>query len=354
MNDSPLRYILVGTGGWGAYWCEEVLARLARLGKAVPVAAVDVNPAAHENAQRYLGLDPARCFTDVREAFDAYPADFAIVVVPPAYHEAVVVQAVERGMHILSEKPIAHTMDACARIYARVKAAGLKMAVTMSHRFDRDKQTLEAAIKSGQYGRLNYVVCRFTHNCRHYGDWGAFRHEIPDTLLIEGTVHHFDVFRALTGANAESVFTMSWNPPWGEFKGDSTALVTMRMENGVHCLYEGAKANASTMNGWTNEYFRAECEHGTLELDNRTLRVLEGPAWDAPTATPLPLLERDAWMNPWLAEMFCDWAAGRRADHPTALDDNIHCAALLFAAVESAHTGMPVNVARYLLAHLNR
>lgn len=77
------------------------------------------------------------------------------------------------------------------------------------------------------------------------------------------------------------------------------------------------------------------------------------PARDAPTATPLPLLERDAWMNPWLAEMFCDWVAGRRADHPTALDDNIQCAALLFAAVESAHTGMPVNVAQYLLAHLD-
>lgn len=352
MSDSALRYILVGTGGWGAYWCEEVLPRLARLGKAMPVAAVDVNPAALENAQRHLELDVSRCYTDAAKAFDRHPADFVIVVVPPAHHEAVIAQAVDHGIHILCEKPIAHAMDACARIYTRVKRAGLKMAVTMSHRFDQDKQSLEAAIKSGRYGRLNYVVCRFTHNCRRHGDWGVFRHEIPDPLLIEGAVHHFDVFRALTGANAETVFAVSWNPPWGEFKGDSTALVTLRMENGVHCLYEGAKANASTMNGWTNEYFRAECEHGTLELDNRALRLLEGPAWDTPEATPLPLLEREAWMNPWLAETFCDWVAGRRADHPTALDDNIHCAALLFAAVESAHTGAPVNVPAYLREHL--
>ncbi len=34
------------------------------------------------------------------------------------------------------------------------------MAVTMSHRFDQDKQTLEQAIRSGAYGRLNYVIGR--------------------------------------------------------------------------------------------------------------------------------------------------------------------------------------------------
>jgi predicted dehydrogenase len=353
MADRPLRYVLVGTGGWGAYWCEHVLPRLARLGKAMPAAAADISPAALENARRFLGLDDAHCFTEIDRALDAGPADFAIVVVPPAHHARAIDAALARGLHILCEKPIADTMEACAALYANVKRAGLKMAVTMSHRFDQDKQSLEAAIKSGRYGRLNYVVCRFTHNCRKYGDWGApFRHEIPDALLIEGAVHHFDVFRALAGANAKEVYTVSWNPPWGEFKGDSTAFVTITMENDVHCFYEGAKANASTMNGWTREYFRAECEHGTLELDARVLRVLRGPAWELPQAESLPLLERDVWMNPWLAEMFCDWVAGRRADHPTSLDDNIHCAALLFAAVESAHGGMPVSVPAYLKRHL--
>lgn len=101
-----------------------------------------------------------------------------------------------------------------------------------------------------------------------------------------------------------------------------------------------------------DEYSRAKCENGTLELDNRALRVLHGPAWNAPEATPLPLLEHEAWTNPWLAEMFCDWVAERPADHPAALDDNIHCAALLFAAVESAHNGAPINVAAYLREHL--
>ncbi len=350
MSD-PLRYIQVGTGGFGGYWCAAVLPRLAEMGKAVPAAAVDINPEHLRNAEKHLGLPPERCYTDMTRAFDENPADFAIIVVPPAFHESVVDTALAHGMHILSEKPIADTMEACCRIYRKVTAAGRKMAVTMSHRFDQDKQTLERAIKSGEYGRLNYVVQRFTHNCRRFGTWGEFRHRIPDPLLIEGTVHHFDCFRALTGSDARTVYARTWNPPWGEYAGDSTALISMEMMNGVHGFYEGAKANASTMNGWTNEYFRAECEDGTLELDRRWLRVLRGGPGDRPLSQDLPLLQQPVWMNPWLAELFCDWLRGGPRP-PNHLEDNLQCCALLFAAVESAHSGQPVDVQSFLTAHL--
>jgi predicted dehydrogenase len=349
----PLRFIHVGTGGFGGYWCSTVLPRLAPLGKAVCVAAVDMNPANLANAATHHKLPPEKLYTDMNKAFAENKADFAVVVVPPAFHEGVIDVALAHGLDILCEKPIADTMAGCVRIYKKVKAAGKKMAVTMSHRFDQDKQTLESEIKGGKYGRLNYVVHRFTHNCRAFGSWGEFRHKIPDTLLIEGTVHHFDILRAMTGSNAKTVYAVTWNPAWGEYKGDSTGLVTIVMENGAKCIYEGAKANASTMNGWGNDYIRAECENGTLELDRRWLRVLKGGAWEKPLSSDLPLLNREVWMNPWLAEMFCDWLRGERTDHPTNLDDNIQCAALLFAAVESAHTGKPVDVQEYLKAQMN-
>ena len=346
-----LRYIIVGTGGFGGYWCSQVLPRLADLGKAVPAAAVDVNPEALKNAQQHLKLPAAKCYTDMAKAFAENGADFAIVVVPPAFHEAVVDAALARGMHVLSEKPIADTMAACCRIYRKVRAAGRKMAVTMSHRFDQDKQSLEAAVASGKYGRLNYVIHRFTHNCRQFGSWGKFRHEIPDTLLIEGAVHHFDILRAISRSDARTVYAVTWNPPWGEYAGDSTGLVTIEMANGVRCFYEGAKANASTMNGWGNDYLRAECENGTLELDRRWLRVLRGGPWDRPLAEDLPLLQQPVWTNPWLAELFVDWLRGGPTP-PNSLEDNIQCCALLFAAIESARTRRPVDVPEFLARHM--
>ena len=342
------RFIQVGVGGWGGNWVQATLPRLIDELKLVEAAAVvDINPDTFPAAMARYHLPAAKCYTDAARAFAENPADFAIIVVPPALHERMVDLALAHNLDILSEKPIADSMAACCRIFRKVTAAGRKMAVTMSHRFDQDKQSLEAAVRSGTYGPLNYVVHRFTHNCRAFASWGKFRHEIPDPLLVEGTVHHFDILRAMAGANAKTVYALTWNPPWGEYKGDSTALITMDMENGVKCVYEGAKANATTLNGWGNDYLRAECRDGTLELDRRWLRVLRGGAWERPLAEDLPLLKQPVWSNPWLAELFVNWLNGGPAPQ-NQLSDNIQCCALLFAAIESAHTGRIVDVQEFL------
>ena len=252
------RMIQVGTGGWGAWWCEHFLPPNVRDGLVEVVAAVDANPDALINAKQHLGLSDERCFTDLADALDRCPADFVAVVVPPAHHERVVDLALAHDLHILSEKPIADTLEGSLRIAANVARAGKKMGVTMSHRFDRDKSTLRAQLRSGDHGALDYLMMRFTCNCRAYGSWGAFRHEIPDTLMVEGAVHHLDILADMAGAKCDTIYAQTWNPAWGEFKGDSQGLVMMHFENGVRAVYEGAKTNAVSLHWWGQEYIRAE------------------------------------------------------------------------------------------------
>jgi predicted dehydrogenase len=317
----------------------------------VPVAAADVREEALKNAREHLKLSAEQCTTDVKKVFDKNKADFAIIVVPPAHHEEIVDLALAHHLHILSEKPIADTMEGCARIYRKVKAAGRKFAVTMSHRFDQDKQTLERLIRSNKYGKFDYLIGRNTWAMRKSPLWGAFRYTIPDPLLLEGTVHHFDIMRSLAASDAKTVYAKTWNPEWTDFAGDCQALVTLEMMNGVKVFYEGAKANASSLNAWVEDYWRAECDKGTLELDNRKLRVITGALHHDAIIEEKPLEQQPAWMNPWIAEMFCDWIAGGKAP-PTELEDNIQCAGLLFAAVESAHTDKVVDVQEFIRKYL--
>jgi len=345
------KFIQVGVGGHGAAWVSKFMPRLVKeLKLAEPAAVVDINPDAFALPREVYGLPEGKCYTDIQKALDENPADFVIVVVPPAFHEQVVDQALAHDLHVLSEKPIADTPEATARIYQKVKAAGKKMAVTMSHRFDQDKQSLEHLIKSGEYGRLNCIIGRNTWDNRKFASWGKFRHEIPDTLLVEGTVHHFDIIRALAGADAETVYAVTWNPPWGEFAGDSNALVTIQMQNGVKAVYEGNKTSATRLNGWGNDYFRAECENATIVLDSRRLTVMSDLSGERHIVEK-PLLQRDAWTNAWIAEMYVAWLAGG-APPPCHLEDNLQCSALLFAAIESAHTNRPVDVQDFLAKRL--
>src|SRR5512136_1575103 len=100
------KMIQVGTGGHGATWCSTFLPPNVRDGLLEVVAAVDINPDALKNAQKFLGLRSDQCYTDIAKAFDENVADFCTVVVPPAFHEGVVDAALAHDMHILSEKPI--------------------------------------------------------------------------------------------------------------------------------------------------------------------------------------------------------------------------------------------------------
>ena len=349
MSD-PLRYIIVTTGGQGGHWYKQVLPRFHATGKAVPVAAVDTNPDRLEAARTHLGLSADCCFTDPMEAFERRRADFAILSVPGAMCERFMDMALTFDLHVLTDPPIAETFDAAVRMYGKVRKMKRKAAVAMFQRYDQDKQTLLRLVRNPRFGRLHYIVCRFTENNRRSPQWGRYRHEMRDPLMIEAAYQHLDVFRALADSNAKTVYTASWNPDWGEYRGDSTALVTMEMENGVHCLYEGAKANASSLNGWNNEYFRAECANATIELDRRQVRISANVAMELPKVEEVPLADQPLWGNEWVLEMFCDWLRGGE-EPPTRFKDSVRASAMLFAAIRSAHTGKPVDVKEFLHHH---
>jgi predicted dehydrogenase len=350
-----LKVIQVGVGAWGQRWCREFLPANVHDGLIEVVAAVDENPENLAEARSLLGLRADQCYSDIERALSAVKADFCTVVVPPAVHEKVVDSALAHDLHILSEKPIADTLLGSIRIAEKVRRAGKKMAVTMSHRFDQDKTTLRQELRSGRYGPLDYLICRFTCDARKFATWGRFRHQIEDPLMVEGAVHHLDILADLADAECDSIYAQTWNPAWGEYGGDSQGLVTMHFKNGVRAFYEGAKTNAIGLNGWANEYIRAECRESTLILDRRHLEhfpydpdqkwssKLHGEGW------PLPLRQQTKWANSWLIEKFVDWLRGGEPME-TNVWDNLQSVALIFAAIESARTGHPVAVQEYLQA----
>jgi predicted dehydrogenase len=150
-------------------------------------------------------------------------------------------------------------MEASVRIATKVKAAGRKMAVTMSHRFDQDKSTLRSIIRSGQLGKVNTVSCRYMADLRAHMAWGAlFRHTMQDPLMIEGAVHHLDFVADFAGARCDTLYASTWKPSWAEYAGDTDGIVVMTFENGARGIYEGSSSAAVGMHDWYFEYVRVE------------------------------------------------------------------------------------------------
>jgi predicted dehydrogenase len=345
------RMIQVGTGGFGWMWCRRFLPPNTQDGTVEVVAAVDINPEALINAREGLGLRADQCYTNLQQAFDENPADFCTIVVPPAYHEAVVDAALAHDLHILSEKPISNTLEGALRIADKVRNAGKKMAITMSHRFDQDKTTLRHELRSGRHGALDYLILRLAVDGRKFGSYSAFTHAMADPIMIEGAVHHLDLLTDLAGAQCDTIYAQTWTPSWAEYKGDPQALVLLRFGNSTRAFYEGAWANAAELNYWEKEYIRAECELATLILDHRRLEChpyipgarnrREGQGEE------IPLLQQAKWSNAWLIEQFAHWLDGGEP-MATNVEANLQAVAMVFAGIESSRTGLPVNVQEYL------
>ena len=350
------KMIQVGTGGRGEYWCRVELQPLIQSREIEVVAAVDISVDALKNAQDYLGLAKNQCYVDLQKAFDENPADFCTIVVPPVFHEDVVDIALSHGMHILSEKPIADTIEGSIRVVDKVKKSGVKMGVTMTHRFDQDKTTMRREINSGLFGELDYMIFRMTCNRRKFGQWGEFRYQISDPLMIEGAIHHLDILADFAGAKCDTIYAHTWNPDWTDFKGDCQALVTMKFENGVKAFYEGAKANLFSLNEWENEYIRAEFDKATLVLDHRELKcystVREGSKSELINSRnsgvkKIQNINQAEWGNSWLIRKFIHWLDGGKPME-TNVEDNLQSMAMVFSAIESSRTGLPVKVQDFL------
>ena len=81
--------------------------------------------------------------------------------------------------------------------------------------------------------------------------------------------------------------------------------------------------------------------------DHKKVTVLSDCGLPMPVSAQMPLAEGEYWSHMMIVRDFLKWLDG--GEPPvTCLDDNIQCAALIFATIESMKTGQPVDVQAYL------
>jgi len=248
-------------------------------------------------------------------------------------------------MAILCEKPIADTLDAAREIHRAVKSGNVPMVVSQNYRFTPRMLAFRRVLREGGLGCINYIVARFAADYRKFGSWGRFRHEIEHPLLIEGAIHHFDMMRNLAGADCETISGCEWNPPWSNFKGESSALFVMKMTNGVFCFYEGNCSEASRQNSWHEEYYRAECQKAAVEIKEKgPVRIPRAGKRPEEVSLPssVPLTGQEA-----IVQSFLAWLDGGPPSQ-TSLDDNIKSFAILFAAMDASRESSVKKVDDYV------
>jgi predicted dehydrogenase len=340
-----LRVLQVGVGGYGAWWLPTVLAAGDR---AVHVGLVDRDATALEAARRRAGLREEQCFQSLEAALGAVRADAVLCVVPPAYHEAVIVPALEAGLHVLSEKPIADTLAATQRIVAAARRARGRLMISQKGRYHPWVRRFRSALRAGAIGRLNYLTLHYRAPLFQWGASG-FRHRMADPLLVEMSIHHFDLLRALLGRDALDVAGRSWNWAWSGFAGDVAASLVFTMDDGLPVVYEANCISSGDLTSWYGD-IRAEGETGTLTMVYPRLYIARRGADQIPTAGLREDLMAATDSHAGQAVALAEFLDAIEQDRPaeTSAEDNLQTMAMLFAAIDACHGGQRQRIADIL------
>src|SRR3954470_511329 len=174
------------------------------------VGLVDVREEAAKERKKQFRLKEAVTGCDLERVLEETQPDVVFDCTIPETHLPVTETALKHGCHVLGEKPMADTMKNARKMVDLAEKSGKIYAVMQNRRFDPNLGRLKEVVRSGAIGPLTTV------NCDFYMGWhmpeSGFRYGMPHLLLHDMAIHTFDMARALTGADPESVYCHEWNP----------------------------------------------------------------------------------------------------------------------------------------------
>ena len=336
-----MKVIQVGIGGMGNTWLRAVQGSAA-----VDFAGfVEINPeTARAQAEEY-NLDPSLILPSLGQALERVDADAVINVTPPEFHRGICVAALQAGLPVLTEKPLAGTLADARAIAEVAESTGVLCSVAQNYRYRSLSQTIKTLLDSGALGAVGSVRVEFFRG-PHFG---GFREEMPHPLIVDMAIHHFDMMRLFLGSDPATVSARSWNPPWSWFDGDASAAASIVFENGVQVVYSGSWCSQAFETSW-NADWRFECERGVLlvaddKIFTQQLLSAEGGRCGfankhgAKRGVPLLPLAREG--QDYLLQEFYEAVTLGRSTGTTA-QDNLKTMEFVFGVVQACDSGQTV------------
>jgi len=159
------------------------------------VAVADADGTAVERTTRGRTLHG---FTDAHAMLGAMELDALSIAVPTSYHEEIAIDAMERGMAVLIEKPLAGDAAAARRIIACAERTGAVATVGHIERFNPAVLELERRLGEDPLGRIFQIKSRRT---------GPFAARIRDVgVTIDLATHDLDIMRHVVRAPVTRVY----------------------------------------------------------------------------------------------------------------------------------------------------
>ena len=178
------------------------------------VNIVGVTDADLEKAQEIAAQYKTKAFADYQELL-SQNLDAVSITVPTVEHKMIALAAIEQGVNLLIEKPIADSVNSAEEIVAAADKRRVKLLVGHIERFNPAVQRLKQIIDEGILGKLILISARRV---------GPFVPRISDTgIIVDVATHDIDISRYLVGEECISVFARATR--YRNMKGDAALIL---------------------------------------------------------------------------------------------------------------------------------
>jgi len=338
--------LLVGCGGISRTWL-----RAAREIEGLRITGlVDIAREAAEQRAEEFDLRDALIETDLQPALEHLDPDVVFNCTVPSAHGEVTLAALAHGCHVLSEKPLADSMESAREMVAAAQTAGRLFAVIQNRRYHAGIRRLSRFLRAGAIGQVTSVDSDFYIGAH----FGGFRDHMQHVLLLDMAIHTFDAARLISGADPVAVYCKEWNPTGSWYDHDASAVAVFEMSDGIVYTYRGS---------WC-----AEGLNTTWECDWRVIGTRGSATWDGADEFQAQVVAkaggfRSEWEDLAVPALSPDdhgpqfavgGHAGQIADFvdcvrtgrvpETVASDNIRSLAMVFGAIDSAAQGREIQI----------
>lgn len=169
-DEDKFRIGIIGTG-WIA---ESHIESYKRMKDVKVVAMADlIDGKAEKFAEKY-GIEGCKFYPDHKSMLDNEKLDAVSVCTYNVQHAPCTIYALEKGVHVLLEKPMCVTTEEAVEIMRAEKKSGKVLSIGFQPRFDENMQMIKKIVDSGVLGQIYYIQTG-----------GGRRRGIPNSTFIE-------------------------------------------------------------------------------------------------------------------------------------------------------------------------
>ena len=288
-------------------------------------------------ARRYPGCDAVEGWEPVVERAGL---DAVIVCTPPHLHAEISIAALERGMHVLCEKPLARTLAEAEAMAQTAERTGLVLKCGFNHRHHPALQQARRWFDDGLIGEPVFLRCRYGIGGRpgYEREWRADPEIVGGGQLMEQGIHAVDLARWFLGDFSEVTALLSTGF-WDIGPLEDNAFALYRSESGAIASIH------SSLTQWRNLFsFELSGRDGYIAVNGlgggygSERATLGRRDFSAPFSEQTVEFRGDdrSWRDEW-----SEFTAAVREGHLPLGDhrDGLEAMRLVFAAYEAARQG---------------